>query len=191
MYCMCACVNVSSMCVRACQQSVIVACFLVLQKAACPVHSVDLGCNDLTEQGASRLCQAMQLNSSVQYLSLRGNKIGHHGGLQVAAMLQVNQTLQSLDMANTDASTDVIIAMATVLRFNRYLESVDLSRPLLHSCREETTVHIAEMLRVNSHLTSLRLAKHGMTDSGVSVLCKSMRENNSLTFLDLSWYVHT
>jgi Ran GTPase-activating protein (RanGAP) involved in mRNA processing and transport len=104
----------------------------------------------------------------------------------MAAMLQVNQTLQSLDMAGTDATTDVVIAMATVLHGNKYLEHLDISSPLLHSRGEETTVHLAEMLRVNSTLTTLHLSKHGMTDSGLFVLCKSLKENTTLQYLDLS-----
>ena len=108
----------------------------------------------------------------------------------MAAMLQVNQTLQSLDMAGTDATTDVVIAMATVLHGNKYLEHLDISSPLLHSRGEETTVHLAEMLRVNSTLTTLHLSKHGMTDSGLFVLCKSLKENTTLQYLDLSWYAY-
>ena len=125
----------------------------------------------------------------MQTLSLRGNKISRQGGLQVASMLQVNQTLRSLDIAETDASTDVVIAMATVLHGNRYIECLDISSPLLHSRGEETTVHLAEMLRINSTLTTLHLSKHGMTDSGLFVLCKNLQENTTLQYLDLSWLV--
>ena len=61
---------------------------------------------------------------------------------------QVNQSLACLGLAYTDIDTDCIIAMATVLHGNRTLRSVDLSRPLLHSRLEESTIHISRMLQV-------------------------------------------
>ena len=43
-----------------------------------------------------------------------------------------------------------MIAMATVLQGNQTLQRVDLSRPLLPSKMEESTIHISRMLQVNS-----------------------------------------
>ena len=63
-------------------------------------------------------------------------------------LFQVNQTLEHLELAYTDLNTDCIIAMATVLHGNQALRRVDLSRPLLHSKLEETTLHISKMLQV-------------------------------------------
>ena len=81
---------------------------------------------------------------------LDGNTLQLKGGIQVAAMLQVNTSLTSLGLACTELSTDGVIAMATVLRGNSTLLSVDLSRPLLHSQLEETTIHISRMLKVQN-----------------------------------------
>jgi hypothetical protein len=76
--------------------------------------------------------------------------------------------------------------MATVLHGNQTLRSVDLSRPLLHSRLEESTIHISRMLQVNSTLTELKLSLHSMTDTGCEWLCRHLRENTSLTHLDVS-----
>ena len=160
---------------------------LYMQSDLCPIVSLDLSYNDLSESGAVSLSQSLQLNSTVQKLSLRGNKLGTQGGIQVASMLQVNQTVQSVDIAETDLSSDVLVAMATVLHGNQYVECLDLSRPLLHSRQEETIVHFSEMLRINSTLTTLHLSKHGLTDSGLEVLCRGLRENSTIANLNLSW----
>ena len=160
---------------------------LYMQSDLCPIVSLDLSYNDLSESGAVSLSQSLQLNSTVQKLSLRGNKLGTQGGIQVASMLQVNQTVQSVDIAETDLSSDVLVAMATVLHGNQYVECLDLSRPLLHSRQEETIVHLSEMLRINSTLTTLHLSKHGLTDSGLEVLCRGLRENSTIANLNLSW----
>lgn len=81
-------------------------------------------------------------------LSLGGCKIGHSGGIHIASMLQVNNTIRKLDLSSTDLDTDCVIAIATVLHGNKSVSSIDLSRPLLHSKFEETTVHISKMLQV-------------------------------------------
>ena len=64
--------------------------------------------------------------------------------------LQVNRSLTHLGLAYTDIDTDCIIAMATVLHGNQTLRHVDLSRPLLHSRLEESTIHISRMLQVHN-----------------------------------------
>ena len=81
-------------------------------------------------------------------LLLDGNPIQRKGGIQVAAMLQVNQTLERLSLGSAELHTDCVIAMATVLQGNVMLKSVDLSRPLLHSQMEESTIHLSRMLKV-------------------------------------------
>ena len=43
-----------------------------------------------------------------------------------------------------------MIAIATVLNFNKCLKALNISRPILTSCQEETTVHYARMLCVSA-----------------------------------------
>ena len=92
-----------------------------------------------------------QLNSSVSTLLLDGCKIGRGGGIQVASMLQVNRSIARLGMSSCDLDTDCIIAMSTILHGNQSVQQLDLSRPLLHSRMEETTIHISKMLQVLFH----------------------------------------
>ena len=41
--------------------------------------------------------------------------------------------------------------------------------------------------QVNTALRELHLSKHGMTDTGVEWICRMLKENQTLTVLDLSW----
>lgn len=43
-------------------------------------------------------------------------------------------------------------------------------------------------MQVNSTLKELHLSKHGITDTGTEWLCRMLKENSSLTLLNLSWY---
>ncbi|NXM76966.1 LRC34 protein, partial [Serilophus lunatus] len=178
------------------------------------VTGLDLGCNVLTDAGAKTMATFLQENSSLRYLNLMfndigtsgaeliagalhrneslvhmkmtGNKIGNRGGMFFASMLQINSTLEKLDLGDCDLGLKSLIAIAIALTQNKSLKAINLNRPLLYGQQEETTVHIARMLRNNSSLVELHLSKHEMKNFGVERLCEALYENSSLTYLDLS-----
>ena len=116
-----------------------------------------------------------KVNNSIRVLVLDGNTLQLKGGIQIAAMLQVNTSLTRLGIACTELSTDGVIAMATVLRGNSTLLAVDLSRPLLHSQLEETTIHISRMLEVClSFSCSIQLSSVPFYSSLTSSACLSV-----------------
>ena len=43
-------------------------------------------------------------------------------------------------------------------------------------------------MQVNGTLREIHLSKHGMTDTGAEWICRMLKENKTLTLLDLSWY---
>ncbi|NXT77675.1 LRC34 protein, partial [Zapornia atra] len=185
----------------------------VLQNAGC-VTGLDLRCNVLTDAGAKHVATFLQENSTLRYLNLMsndigtsgaeliaralhrnktlvhlrmtGNKIGNEGGMFFASMLQVNSTLEKLDLGDSDMGTQCLIAIATALTQNESVKAMNLNRPLLYSQQEETTVHVALMLKRNSSLVELHLCKHEMRNFGVERLCEALYENTSLRYLDLS-----
>ena len=120
-----------------------------LKDPACSLQTLDLSYTDIVAEGIETLTDALQFNNSITNLQLNGCKMGHKGGISVATMLQVNSTIQQLGLAHCDLNTDSIIAMATVLLGNKALRNVDLSRPLLQSLQEETTIHLSKMLKVS------------------------------------------
>ncbi|OCT80792.1 hypothetical protein XELAEV_18027603mg [Xenopus laevis] len=143
--------------------------------------------NDIGTDGAEHITKALHRNSSLLSLRMTGNKIGNKGGMLFASMLQVNSSLEELDLGDCDLGIQSLIALATVLLQNKTLKSVNLNRPLFYVIQEDTTVHLSEMLRVNSTLQELHLSKHEMTDFGVQRLCDALHENYALKHLDLSW----
>nr|XP_032801373.1 leucine-rich repeat-containing protein 34-like isoform X1 [Petromyzon marinus] len=158
----------------------------LLQEESCWLTSLDLSLNDIGPRGARALGQVLQTNRSLMSLNLAGNKVGEEGGVSLATALQTNVGLRSLDLHHCDLGTDSIIAFSTALSYNSSVEELNLSRPLLFSLQEETTVHVARMLRANRALRTLRLAKHGVRDFGARRLSEALASNSSLTHLDLS-----
>ncbi|XP_060073757.1 leucine-rich repeat-containing protein 34-like [Ylistrum balloti] len=147
---------------------------------------LNLMCNDIEAEGAEAIAKALHRNESLQMLRLNGNKIGNRGGMCFAQMLQVNKTLEALDLGDTDLTIEAVIALPTVLYRNSTLKALNVNRPLLFSCQEETTVHFAKMLKVNTSLEELHLQKYDMRDFGVTRLAENLMENMTFTYLNLS-----
>ncbi|XP_038001815.1 leucine-rich repeat-containing protein 34 isoform X1 [Motacilla alba alba] len=142
--------------------------------------------NDIGTSGAELIAGALCSNQSLVHLRMTGNKIGNQGGMFFASMLKINSALKKLDLGDCDVGLKCLISTAIALTQNKSLKAINLNRPLLSSQQEETTVHIARMLRSNSSLVELHLGKHGMKNFGVERLCDALYENSSLRYLDLS-----
>ncbi|XP_019140225.1 leucine-rich repeat-containing protein 34 isoform X2 [Corvus cornix cornix] len=142
--------------------------------------------NDIGASGAELIAGALHRNESLVHLRMTGNKIGNQGGMFFASMLKINSTLEKLDLGDCDVGLQCLIAIAIALTQNKSLKAINLNRPLLSNQQEETTVHIARMLRSNSSLLELHLGKHEMKNFGVERLCEALYENSSLRYLDLS-----
>ncbi|NXI55870.1 LRC34 protein, partial [Chloroceryle aenea] len=141
--------------------------------------------NDIGASGAELVARALHRNETLVYLRMTGNKIGDKGGMFFASMLQINSTLEKLDLGDCDTGTQCLIAVATALAQNASVKAINLNRPLLYSQEEETTVHVALMLKNNSSLVELHLCKHEMKNFGVERLCEALYDNSSLRYLDL------
>ncbi|NXN90969.1 LRC34 protein, partial [Rhinopomastus cyanomelas] len=142
--------------------------------------------NDIGTSGAELIARGLQRNQTLTCLRMTGNKIGNEGGMFFALMLQNNSTLEKLDLGDSDMGAQCLIAIATALKWNKSMKMINLNRPLLYSQEEETTVHIALMLKNNLSLVELHLCKHEMKNFGVERLCEALYKNSSLRYLDLS-----
>ncbi|TRZ17377.1 hypothetical protein HGM15179_009736 [Zosterops borbonicus] len=142
--------------------------------------------NDIGTSGAELIAEALHSNQSLVHLRMTGNKIGNQGGMFFASMLRINSTLEKLDLGDCDLGLHCLISTSIALTQNKSLKAINLNRPLLSSQQEETTVHVAWMLRINSSLVELHLGKHGMKNFGVERLCEALYGNSSLRYLDLS-----
>ncbi|XP_075617708.1 leucine-rich repeat-containing protein 34 isoform X2 [Balearica regulorum gibbericeps] len=146
------------------------------------VTGLDLRCNVLTDAGAKHVATFLQENSTLRYLNLMFNDIGTSGAELIARALYRNETLVYLRMTGNKIGNKGGMFFASMLQINSTLEKLDLG-----DCDvEETTIHVALMLKKNSSLVELHLCKHEMKNFGVERLCEALYENSSLRYLDLS-----
>ena len=121
------------------------------------IKHINLKGNQIGEEGATKLADCLTADGGggggVLTLDLNGNPIGEGGALQFADMLKMNMTLTDLDLGNTEMGTKGVIAIATSLNeSNRTLLRLNIENPRLYSVQEETTLHVARMLAMNSTL---------------------------------------
>ncbi|XP_071608795.1 leucine-rich repeat-containing protein 34 isoform X2 [Heliangelus exortis] len=145
------------------------------------VTGLDLRCNALTDAGAKHIATILQENYTLKHLNLMLNDIGTSGAELIARALHSNKTLVYLRMTGNKIGNKGGMFFASMLQINSTLEKLDLG-----DCDvEETTVHIALMLKNKSPLVELHLCKHEMKNFGVERLCEALYENSSLRYLNL------
>ncbi|VDD83426.1 unnamed protein product [Mesocestoides corti] len=142
--------------------------------------------NNITADGAKELGIALKLNHTLKILKMTGNPIKREGGIHLAHGLQANNTLTHLDVGECDMDIASAIAFATVLRTNNSLLCFNINRLLLFTHQEEQTVHMWEMLCLNTTLTELHLAKCDMRDFGAKRLVDALERNKTIQVLDVS-----
>ncbi|XP_032228852.1 leucine-rich repeat-containing protein 34 [Nematostella vectensis] len=158
----------------------------VLLQETLVLQTLILSYNDIGPEGGEIIAKGLQVNETLRVLKLNGNKIGNKGGMAIAGTLQVNTVLEELDISEVDLKTESVIAMATVLNYNNTLKVLYINRPLLFSHQEETTVHMAKMLKVNIRLRELHLTHYDIRDFGAERIMEHLVDNLTLTHLNLA-----
>lgn len=154
----------------------------------CTLKSLHLEGNDVAADGCAAVVNAVREsgNTTLTYLNLNRNPIGQAGGLAVAELLASNATLQTVNLGDCELDTTALVALCTVLQTNSTVRVMSLDNPRLFSRTEDTTYHVSRMLRCNTGLTRLSLAKHGITDVGAKLLGEYLADNATLMTLDLT-----
>ena len=148
--------------------------------------SLDVRSNDIVGDGAAKLSAAVFGNlkiemfneipikemraNSITELDLKGMGIGVEGGLVVAGLLPVMGSLTTINLSGNQ-----LCGVWT----DRYGD-------LRGDYTAEGITAIADALLVNGSLTSLSLAMNELGDDGAEALSIGLKENKSLTTLDLS-----
>ncbi|XP_068709712.1 NLR family CARD domain-containing protein 3-like isoform X9 [Montipora foliosa] len=133
---------------------------------------------------ASALARAMEVNSTLTYLNLSGQKIGDSGAGALAKAMERNSTLTELDLFENNISSFGAVALAKTMEVNSTLTSLFLS--FNGTIGDSGAVALAKGMEFNSTLTSFALSYCKIGDSGAVALAKAMERNSTLTELQLS-----
>ena len=148
---------------------------------------LSLAQNMLEEDGTKAICEALEQNTTLKELDLRGSNIGGSAGAKhVAKMVGVNGALTKLSLAHNRLEKEGTKAICEALKQNKTLKELDLSGRAIGG--EAGAKHVADMLGVNGALTALDLSSNCLKDEGVSAVCAAIQSNKETKLASLNFY---
>jgi hypothetical protein len=151
-------------------------------KATKNLTKLDLSFNNITEEGALCIGEALRQNQSIDTLELCSNKIAS-GANYVIKSLIINKTLRVINLSNNELQDKDIECLNSLLNILRPLQvSLNVS---LNNMSDTGAWFIASFLKKSNLLISLSLEGNQITHKGAIKLFESLKSNNSLEELYL------
>ena len=162
-----------------------------------------LNINNIGDDGATAVADALKHNTRLTALSLYKNNIGDNGATAVADALKHNTRLTALSLNHNPIHEKGLKMIGQALHANRTLKTLHLGNnnndenennedvvppvaPGNDNGNDGSYVIIALALRQNSSLTELYITHSNIHDQDAKALASTLKVNNTLTHLDLS-----
>jgi hypothetical protein len=150
------------------------------------VTILDLGHNNIGDEGAIAIVEALKVTAVLTKLELYGNNIGVDGAKAIAEALKVNAVMTELELCGNKIGDEGAEAIAEALKVNAVLTELQLGG---NTIGDEGAIAIAEALKVNAVLTELSLWNHLWNDNigpeGAIAIAEALKVNAVLTKLDI------
>jgi len=141
-----------------------------------------LGANNIGDDGAKVIAEALKVNAVLTKLSLWENSIGPEGAIAIAEALKVNAVLTELRLGANNIGDDGAKVIAEALKVNAVLTKLSLWE---NSIGPEGAFAIAEALKVKTVVTILELGGNEIGDEGAKAIAEALKVNALLTWLNL------
>lgn len=134
-------------------------------------------------------CLLQKLNTSLEYLSVKGAGMNDEGATYLSNALAKNITLQTLDLSFGHFSTVGAVALGGALFTSKTLKTLDLR---YNSCRGSIigtagwNAIFSGLSNPESALEDLRLHEAGIDEGSLVTLASALATNRSLKKLDIS-----
>ncbi|CAF3972877.1 unnamed protein product, partial [Rotaria magnacalcarata] len=146
--------------------------------------NLNLSGNDITNIGVEHLFVALQDNSTLKVLELRSCKTGHKGAMHLACLLRTNQTLTHLDLKYCDIENQGVKELTDALRTNKSLTTLFLSHNKIDA---EGVEYLIEALEDNKTLLQIRDTSasndnQNLVSVNVAIQMRNNKELNTASF---------
>lgn len=142
---------------------------VILSKKDVALKRIDLSDNAIRIDGAKALGTALGHNTSVEWLSLRLNRLGDSGGILFFDALRSNSTITSLNLANNQLGPEAARSIAEYLKESSALTSICISG---NDFKEEGGNVLAESVAACSSLREIDVRSCGLNDSEMNAIDK-------------------
>jgi Ran GTPase-activating protein (RanGAP) involved in mRNA processing and transport len=141
--------------------------------------------NNIGDGGAEALVLMLEHNTTLKVLDLSGNSsITARGVTFLANALKKNTTLTTLILSMTNVKQKACVALSSMLAVNETLTTLDVS---CNNIGDRGVKALLEFIRKSNHsLTTLSIANNRITSAGANVLAETVRDNTTLTSIDIS-----
>ena len=133
-----------------------------------------LASNNIGDEGAKAIADALKSNTSLTTIDLRGNNIGDEGAKAIAEALKGNTSLTSINLSNNNIGDEGAKAIADALKFNTSLTTIDLDN---NNLGDEGKKAVAE---INNYIE-----RNKAIDNCLKPL-KDFAKNPDITLIDAS-----
>eukprot|EP00288_Rhodomonas_lens_P015203 CAMPEP_0177693554 /NCGR_PEP_ID=MMETSP0484_2-20121128/2461_1 /TAXON_ID=354590 /ORGANISM="Rhodomonas lens, Strain RHODO" /LENGTH=798 /DNA_ID=CAMNT_0019204371 /DNA_START=60 /DNA_END=2457 /DNA_ORIENTATION=- len=147
------------------------------------ITHLDLGHNDIEKHGSERLAEVLALQTTIQYLGLRGNCFSHVEASVLGQSLRLCRGLTHLDLGENQLGERGAAYLATCLRLCTALQHLDLTSNRVGTAGVELLVSGLVECKSFAHLG---LADNNIFAPGANTLSVILRGCTSFQHLDLS-----
>jgi hypothetical protein len=135
--------------------------------------TLDLSGNNIDDDGAKMIANALIYNNSLKTLYMSSNNIANDGAKAMADALKGNHSLESLILGSNNVCDDGAKAIAGALKVNHSLKRLDLRD---NKIDDNGAKDIADVLKVNQGLKILNLRNNQISADGKTYLSKLEQE---------------
>jgi len=156
--------------------------FAALKSNSIPTTSLDLSSNEIGDENAKLLANALKVNTSLTELNLFSSNIRNDGAVAIFDALKENKTLKNLNMASNRISFVGGKAACEALKINSTLTLLNLEYSDLGP---KGAQYISLGLKENKGVTELNLNANSIADYGLQYIAEALKVNRTLSRLML------
>ncbi|KOO27154.1 hypothetical protein Ctob_012414 [Chrysochromulina tobinii] len=136
--------------------------------------------NNIGDEGAVAIAEALKVNAAVTNLFLIYNNIGDEGAIAIAEALKVNAVVTNLHLDANNIGAEGAKAIAEALKVNAVLTALGLCDS---DIGDDGANAIAEALKVNSVLTELNLESNNIGDTGEKAVQDVVKDRSGFVLM--------
>ena len=143
---------------------------------------LDIDSNRISDDGAAAISDGLKSNNSLQELNMSNNEITSEGAKKIGKAIKVNTTLQKLHIDINRISDDGAAAISDGLKSNNSLQELNMSNNEITS---EGAKKIGKAIKVNTTLQKLHIYNNRISDDGAAAISDGLKSNHSLQSLNM------
>jgi Ran GTPase-activating protein (RanGAP) involved in mRNA processing and transport len=145
------------------------------------LYALEFENENIGDDDAIALAQALRVNTFLTVFGLKENKIGDVGATALAQALQVNKFLKVFILDGNNIGDNGAIALAQALQVNTTLTVIGLEK---NNIGDVGATALAQVLQVNTTLTKIGLTNNNIGDVGATALARALQVNTTELFVE-------